>query len=109
MKDYELPVETRRAMNDKARLEAITRLEADILIDMAVCEIEGWDKLEYISNVHPERSENEVVRHDLYVSCFHERKRRCCLNLWSVLSSGHTSANYIGSVLVKADGKGCTQ
>jgi hypothetical protein len=51
MKDYELPVETRRAMNDKARLEAITRLEADILIDMAVCEIEGWDKLQYISQL----------------------------------------------------------
>ena len=51
MKESELPVETRRALQAKARLEAITRLETDILVDMAVCEIEGWDKLEYISQL----------------------------------------------------------
>ena len=27
----------------------IVKLEADILADMMVCEIEGWDKMEYIN------------------------------------------------------------
>ena len=40
--------ETARAVNDLARHTAITRLYNDIMVDMAVCEIEGWDKTEYI-------------------------------------------------------------
>ena len=40
--------ETRYAANQLARKQAIIRLEADILMDMQICEIEGWDKLEYI-------------------------------------------------------------
>jgi hypothetical protein len=40
--------ETRKALNDLARHKMITRLYADILVDMQICEIEGWDKLEYI-------------------------------------------------------------
>lgn len=40
--------ETRKRYNDLARLQTITRLEADILVDMQICEIEGWDKTEYI-------------------------------------------------------------
>lgn len=43
--------ETRRALNQLARLKAITRLETDILADMMICEIEGWDKTEYISMI----------------------------------------------------------
>ena len=34
-----------------ARLEMITKLEADILMDMQVCEVEGWDKMEYINQL----------------------------------------------------------
>ncbi len=40
---------TRRALNDYARLQAITRLEAHILFDIRVCEIEGWDHMEFIN------------------------------------------------------------
>lgn len=37
-----------RAVNDYARQEMIRRLLADILLDLTICEIEGWDKKEYI-------------------------------------------------------------
>lgn len=37
-----------RALQELARHEMIHKLYADILADMQVCEIEGWDKLEYI-------------------------------------------------------------
>ena len=40
--------ETSKALNDLARHQMIQRLYTDILADLAVCEIEGWDKLEYI-------------------------------------------------------------
>lgn len=40
--------EVAKALNDLARHQQITRLEADILSDMQVCDIEGWDKMEYI-------------------------------------------------------------
>lgn len=36
-------------MQKLSRLKMITRLEEDILADMMICEIEGWDKLEYIN------------------------------------------------------------
>ena len=36
------------AMQELARHQMITRLYADILVDMQVCEIEGWDKMEYL-------------------------------------------------------------
>ena len=42
-----LSVETARALNDLARHTAIVRLYQDILMDMQVCEIEGWDKTEF--------------------------------------------------------------
>lgn len=48
---------TPKALNDLARHQAITRLEADILQDMMVCDIEGWDKTEFIRMVA------EVVNH----------------------------------------------
>lgn len=40
--------ECAKALNDLARHQAILRLEADILMDMHICEIEGWDRTEYI-------------------------------------------------------------
>ena len=40
--------ETRKALQDLARLQMITKLEKDILFDLQVCEVEGWDKTEYI-------------------------------------------------------------
>lgn len=41
--------ETAKALNDLARHQRILQLEQDILMDMQICEIEGWDKLEYIT------------------------------------------------------------
>jgi len=40
--------ETAKALNDLARHKMIVRLLDDIRIDLMICEIEGWDKLEYI-------------------------------------------------------------
>lgn len=40
--------ETRRKAQELARHQMIVKLEADILFDMQVCEIEGWDKTEYL-------------------------------------------------------------
>lgn len=40
-----------KALNRLARQQMIERLYRDILIDMAVCEIEGWDKMEYIKDL----------------------------------------------------------
>ena len=43
-----------RKLNECARQRMITRLLAYLLIDMQVCEIEGWDKKEYITQLHEE-------------------------------------------------------
>ena len=43
--------DTARALNDLARHEAIVRILNDIRMDMAICEIEGWDKTEYIKQL----------------------------------------------------------
>lgn len=43
--------ETAKALNDLARHKAIVRLLADILIDLEICELEGWDKTEYINKL----------------------------------------------------------
>ena len=43
--------ETARAMQELARHEMIVRLEQDILMDMAICDIEGWDKMEFINQI----------------------------------------------------------
>ena len=40
--------ETAKALNDLARHQTIERLLRDILFDMQVCEIEGWNKTEFI-------------------------------------------------------------
>ena len=41
--------DTARALNDLSRHTAIVRLLNDIRIDMEICEIEGWDKNEYLN------------------------------------------------------------
>lgn len=42
---------TRRAFNRLAREKMKLRLLADIRADLMVCEIEGWDKLEYLDEL----------------------------------------------------------
>ena len=56
--------DTRIALNNLARHQTIYNLYRDILIDMTVCEIEGWDKLEYLKLLkdvikHFEKKENK--------------------------------------------------
>lgn len=46
--------ETRKALNDLARHRMIHRLLADIRIDLEICEMEGWDKMEYIQTLQKE-------------------------------------------------------
>ena len=41
--------DTARALNDLARHKAIVRILSDIRMDMEICEIEGWDKNEYLN------------------------------------------------------------
>ena len=41
--------ETAKALNDLARHKAIVRILNDIRMDMEICEIEGWDKNEYLN------------------------------------------------------------
>lgn len=45
------------ALNQLARERTKLRLLADIRIDMQVCQIEGWDQLEYLRELH------DVVAH----------------------------------------------
>ena len=40
--------QTAKALNDLARHQSILRILQDIRMDMEICEIEGWDKTEYI-------------------------------------------------------------
>jgi hypothetical protein len=40
---------TAKALNDLARHTAILRILKDVRIDLEICEIEGWDKTEYIN------------------------------------------------------------
>ena len=40
-----------KALNRLAREQMKRRLLADILADMQVCELEGWDKLEYLNEL----------------------------------------------------------
>jgi hypothetical protein len=56
--------DTRITLNALARHQTIYNLYRDILIDMMVCEIEGWDKLEYLKQLksvieHFERKESD--------------------------------------------------
>ena len=43
--------DTAKALNDLARHTAIVRILNDIRMDMEICEIEGWDKTEYIKQL----------------------------------------------------------
>ena len=43
--------DTPKRLNDLARHQTITRLYNDILIDLAICDIEGWDKMEYLNQI----------------------------------------------------------
>lgn len=40
--------DTPKKMQELARHQMILRLYADILMDMQICEVEGWNKMEYI-------------------------------------------------------------
>ena len=42
---------TRRAFNRLAREKMKLRLLADIRMDLMVCELEGWNKLEYLDEL----------------------------------------------------------
>ena len=44
--------ETRKALQTAARHQFIKKLYAEILMDIGVCEIEGWDKTEYINMLY---------------------------------------------------------
>ena len=46
-----------KTLNDLARHKMIHRLYQDILIDLTICDIEGWDKKEYI------RQLQELITH----------------------------------------------
>ena len=43
--------ETAKALNDLARHTAILRILEDVRMDLEICEIEGWDKTEYIKQL----------------------------------------------------------
>ena len=44
--------ETRKALQEAARHEFIFKLYNEILVDMTICDIEGWDKTEYINMLY---------------------------------------------------------
>ena len=44
-------IETSRVLNRVCRESMKERLLRDILVDLTVCEIEGWDKMEYINEI----------------------------------------------------------
>lgn len=44
--------ETRYKFNQLARHQLIRKLYGDILADMMVCDLEGWDKTEYIKELY---------------------------------------------------------
>lgn len=44
----EMTVDERRKLNELARHQLIRRLYADILIDMQICKLEGWDPMGFI-------------------------------------------------------------
>lgn len=46
--------ETAKRLNELARHKMIVRLLDDIRIDLMICEIEGWSKLEYIRMLQEE-------------------------------------------------------
>ena len=49
--------DTAKALNDLARHKAIVRILSDIRMDMEICDIEGWNKTEFI------RMLQDVINH----------------------------------------------
>lgn len=43
--------EARKALNRLGREKMKYRLLADISLDLVICELEGWDKLEYLAEL----------------------------------------------------------
>ena len=43
--------EARKTLNRLAREKMKYRLLADISLDLVICELEGWDKLEYLAEL----------------------------------------------------------
>lgn len=43
--------EARKALNRLAREKMKYRLLADISLDLVICDMEGWDKLEYLAEL----------------------------------------------------------
>lgn len=41
-----------KKVNQLAREQLKHKLLADILLDLTICDIEGWDKKEYIQELH---------------------------------------------------------
>lgn len=70
IKQYELDPEARLIINKLGREASILRLLADIRIDMMVCELEGWDKTEYIEEicrlVRGLAPSQRKIQHDLF-------------------------------------------
>lgn len=48
MRGVKVEAGSERKLQELARHEMILRLYKDILMDMEICEVEGWDKLEYL-------------------------------------------------------------
>lgn len=49
-----------KLVNQCARHQMIKKLMADILVDLQICEIEGWDKTEYIRMLQTELNHFKV-------------------------------------------------
>lgn len=55
--------ETPQRLNKLAREEMKTKLLNDILIDMQICEIEGFDKMEYLLDL--QNLLNDIIKNKL--------------------------------------------
>lgn len=49
--EYTFDKSSARVVNELARQRFKQKILADILIDLTICEIEGWSKLEYINEI----------------------------------------------------------
>ena len=55
-----------KVLNDLARHRMISRIYSDILADLQVCKIEGWDCMEYIAMLK-NVIDHFVKEHERYV------------------------------------------
>lgn len=51
MRGVKVEAGSERKLQELARHEMILRLYKDILMDMEICEVEGWDRLEYLKQL----------------------------------------------------------